>query len=1675
MARLTYRYEILDELGRGSEAIVYRVVDLLGDGVERALKLSAQPATPAEITRLGREFGILSRLHHPQIAPVHDFGVLHDDELTAGQPRAYYTRDLVSGDPIPTAGSHRTLQTWTESLLRVLGFLHAQDVLHRDLKPDNILLARAGPARTPVLIDFGLSGKQGGAGTVAYAAPELLRGAPASVATDLYGLGATLLELASGAPPVESANPAAAIESILSGGAQRRAGHLTGAPRALADLLGALLDPEPAKRPSSAREALTRLTGAAEEVLDRGVAAVPPFLGRRMLLQKLAPDPDPTAEAPPPGRYVQLVGEGGAGKTRLLSELRWRLQLQRSQVVHLSCRTGAQQGTLGVFQDAARWLLNAPVQLPGDSASQQTQFEALWQALTGVAADQGLWLLVDDAQEADPDGRAWLRFLGRAAPDAALNTVVVTRPQGVLHGLDAERLDLEPLDPATAQDLLTQLTGELPGRVVDAALELAGGNPALLTQLGHHLRRLGPSVADAADLASLALPPNLLEAERQRLASTLGEGPWPVLERLAVCSEPVHRALLVDDAEDEARLERLLECGLVACHEEGCGPLEPLTRDAALAEVDEASRQALHRHWIARLTSSGANPMHVAHHRIHAGHDRRGLPEVLAAARELRSRGATGRAAEYAGWCVDTAQAAGATPDILARHIRELAELLLESGRIDEARQRLRDIDVDQLPGRLAADCALTRAEVQEKQGHLDAAERTLAPLAQHTTLTRAQESALALHRARLQVRRGRHDSASKLAVDGALAAEDDAVRSALLNVAAVAQTYLGNHDKARKQLEEAMRLAAAAGDARAEAVALNQLAQASHSQGLLDDAESYYRRSLHLAEGAGLQADLPGFMLNLATVLQERGRLGDALDLYRQAASLARRLGRDGTLANALANYGNLMMELGAHAEARRTLRDAQGRAQAVGLPLVECMTRLYLAEVSWREGRLQEALTDAARAADDLGALGLSLRRSQALLTAAEIALDADRPTQAADWLTEVRQAQGSEAAQLAGRRHLLEGRLAARDANRQPEADAGFVAAGRWADQHGDRSLAAAASFQRARLRLTAGETEGARAAAETALATQQSLEQGVPADLRQQYWLDPRRGAVATLLEQLAVPLGISPDGPMAVTASGAPPAPHATMAAPGGGVASAPASEPIVAPHLLRILRFNRELLAERDIPRLLERVMDTAVELTGAERGFLLLRTPGGKLKVEVARNIDRETIRKGGMTFSRSVAQEVAETGTPILTVSAQDDARLQLFASVSELRLKSVLGVPIRTSDRTLGTLYLDNRFVRGRFSEQDLELLLAFADQVAVVLENARLTGELEARRSELEQARGELERLNRQQATELAEAREALAHARRDLKHEYPDIIGRSPAMRRVLALVDRVVDHDVPVLIGGESGTGKELLARTLHTHGPRRERAFVAINCGALPEPLLESELFGHVRGAFTGADRDHDGLFKVADGGTLLLDEVGEMSPGMQAKLLRVLQEREIRPVGASREITVDVRILAATNRDLAELVDRGEFRQDLFYRLNVIPLVLPPLRERTDDLPALAGFFAGRAAERLGLPSRRLTKAALRRLLDYPWPGNVRELENVIANALLMADGDSVGPRDLTLSQTTSPRAGRGRRLVDLERDAVEAALRETAGNRTRAAKLLGISRVTLQRRLKKWGQTP
>ena len=502
---------------------------------------------------------------------------------------------------------------------------------------------------------------------------------------------------------------------------------------------------------------------------------------------------------------------------------------------------------------------------------------------------------------------------------------------------------------------------------------------------------------------------------------------------------------------------------------------------------------------------------------------------------------------------------------------------------------------------------------------------------------------------------------------------------------------------------------------------------------------------------------------------------------------------------------------------------------------------------------------------------------------------------------------------------------------------------------------------------------------------------------------------------------------------------------------------------------LAILGLNRQLAAAESQKQVLTVLVDEAVRLFGAERGFLAIATeaaPG--FRIEVARSLDREPVAHPERKLSSTILGKALRSGEGVFSEDAQD-GELGAVQSVADLRLRSVLSVPLRKGPTVLGCLYLDHRFQAKAFSERDLPWLLAFADQGAIVLHLHGLLAENRAQAAQLAEQNRSL------QATVAAQAEVLGASAavqRRDLRHPFPGLIGDSPALLRALHVLDRIVDTDLPVLLTGESGTGKEVAARALHFGGNRRRGEFVGVNTAAIAANLLESDLFGHQKGAFTGADRDRVGLLRQAAGGTLFLDEITEMDLEVQAKLLRALETRAVRPVGGDREYAIDVRVVAATNRDVRQAIADGRLREDLYFRLAVVTVHLPPLRERVADVVPLAEHFLAQLASDAGLPPRQLGPELAAALRARSWPGNLRQLRNEMQRLCALAGAGELRADQLSPEVLAVPAPPGGMPatldLVELERWAIERALLATKGNKAEAARLLGIGRRTLYGKL-------
>ncbi len=495
--------------------------------------------------------------------------------------------------------------------------------------------------------------------------------------------------------------------------------------------------------------------------------------------------------------------------------------------------------------------------------------------------------------------------------------------------------------------------------------------------------------------------------------------------------------------------------------------------------------------------------------------------------------------------------------------------------------------------------------------------------------------------------------------------------------------------------------------------------------------------------------------------------------------------------------------------------------------------------------------------------------------------------------------------------------------------------------------------------------------------------------------------------------------------------------------------------------LRKLLDVGRELSSILDLDSLLDAVLDSAVDLTSASRGLLLLRE-GERLNVARGRGASRESLDADTIRISETLARQCMEEDRVVPYDNISQLPELRDVRSIKALELYAALCVPLRERGQVTGVLYLDSNAPGLRTASREIAMLEAFASHAAVALANARMHRHLEDARI----------LLTRENEGLRAEVRELAGFA---------NMLGASPAMRDLFDKIRLVKDTEIPVLLLGESGTGKELVARALHYEGVRKSGPFVPVNCAGLAEGVLDSLMFGHRKGAFTGAVTDSPGLVEQADGGTLFLDEVGDMPVTLQTKLLRFVESGEFRRVGETAERTAAIRLIGATNRDIAAMVSTGEFREDLYFRLSDVRLILPPLRDREEDLPLLIEHFFEEAR---GLVHRRIEGISVRArrfLLRYHWPGNVRQLRRVIQGACaLVPDGGVLDEEHLQMhfpkSETLElPRlAGRSLQevMAEFEKGFLERGLRETDWNITRTARALGISRQHLHNRIRMYG---
>ncbi len=1628
----------------------------------------------------------MASLSVPGVAEVYDFGVMRGAEDAEG--RTFYTRAYIDGQPLDRAAALASPAERVRLLARVAGViapLHRVGVVHGDIKPGNAIVDEHGDVH---VIDFGLSrvlgrdakGEHAG-GTLPFMAPELFSGAAPSVPSDVFALGVTLWLLLTGSYPFGR-------RGLL----DPSAGDAPEAPPDCDAVSAAALQ---VARRALARDPLDRLPAVAELIAALEVAV--PGAGGQPARRVFVP-PQPRGHDEALGRLQALVSASGqpnaphavlvsapagGGKSLLLRELKWRLQIRATHVLEVSAASGellaplislARQLeiVLGPSGPGAAAAARALAALSAGRVGQAELSDALAEGLGALAERDAVVVLVDDLDAAEAVCGAVLRS-AIFAESAHRVFVVATAtdpdapaPRKLAAGA---RLELPPLSPLSLQGLVQDALGPVDASVLSALAEHSQGLPAaLMDALAALSESPAPTVADVRKLppagASLALAHTRLARAPQQalplltLLALLGKAHSPerVMQVMAALDPSIDRAAL------EALLARCETAGLTQHRPDGVCLKDVALEKALLQLLGAQGRREL----AASISASDAALSLPISQRARlsalAGDAQRMRELVPQAGAQLVAQGAHAAAAELYEALLGSGDAG---PQAISLALA-LARCRLALGELERAAQLARaQIDRAEIAPELRAEAAIVLAQALTALGRFDEAVAALSLVpaeAEPAAHARVQRELALVH-----LRRGDYDALCRAADAGLQCAQDDVVRSELLCSRGMAASYRAQHEQARCYLEEAVALARRAGALREEANALATLAIDCFRTGDLQGARDLGSQGLEIARRLGDVGSMANFALNLGGILFCLGEHASAAEHYESAARLASRAGRLSTNAQARNNLAHLHIYFGLYERAKGEVQAVLEYAAEAKQKYIKAQATVLLGDLAARAGDVDRALIHYGDAIARYGELGQTREIAEHELDAAETLLDRGGPADssaAAARLAAAREHIAREGlADFEPRLQLLlaRTRLAAGEAEGALQALQSVIERARKAHNR-DVEWSALATSAQAHDVLGAQLT--ARRFARVAVEVLEDIALRIPREHREAFWHDPRRRAAREAA--LAAEESSHRDGALAAPSSGD----LATL---------------IGDPRAERLLDIIKRLASEPDLDRLLQRITESAVDLSGAESGYVLLVDARGQLEkrtMEVAKSERPDP----HAAFSRSIAEAVLIDGEPIVTVDATRDGRLSEYVSVHKLMLRSVACLPIRGRSGTVGVLYLEHRRSRGRFSEASVALLHAFADQAAIALENARLNSEnarrqqqLEAANRELEKAKLDLEELLCARTEALLEAERELTRARRSAgsKATRHGMVGQSAAMLRVFDTIDRVQAAKVPVIIHGESGTGKELVARAIHAAGPRAKAPFVAISCGSVPESLLESELFGHTAGAFSGAEKARRGMIARASGGTVFLDEVGDMPPRMQVDLLRVLQEGTVCRVGGEADEKVDVRFIAASNRPLGELVQEGRFREDLYYRLNVVEIALPPLRERREDIAPLCQHFLQLFAERDDRREKRLTREAMELLLTHPLPGNVRQLEHLLLQAWVMVEGPSVDACDLALeadgdkleSAPTIPAPAES--LDDYrqsERRKILAALEAHGWNRARAAKALGMPRRTFYRRL-------
>jgi Nif-specific regulatory protein len=1740
--QLPPRFQIRAVLKETPAVAVYRVFDV-SDKRDEAIKiLRHELSEPQQLLRFKAEFATLAGLEHPSIIKVFDFGLI-DDRFP------YFTMEFFAGKKISEFFDGQNWDALYDVILQIasaLHHIHHLGIIHLDLKPSNILVSDSGQAK---IMDFGVAVESHQVldrrirGTLHYMAPEVLRQDRVDSRADLYALGMTLYETVTGALPAYGKQPIDVIRMHLDGEIRPPSAINPHVPDALEQIIMRLLEKDPRHRfPSAAAllQAVAQAAGktapAGELLVGRGELFAAPLIGRKNEVAQLTMLIGDARDGR--GSGVIITGAEGLGKSRIVRDATLRAQLDGARVFCGRCpinrktiyapffdifqqMVAAVNPTADVTEELRRLLRPLVVPAPGEeSAPAHSQKYRLYNRIVqsmqdmygflsaGEGSGSPLIIIIEDLQWADPSTSELFSFLvgeakqnrllviGTLTADDATPELIAWEQRAREGGFQIVRVST--LNESMVREHLQSLLGyeNVSDEFVRWMLWESTGSPLNIRRIVDYLIAhgflhwsAGGWAVEMDRIRALRIPGGAASILMEKV-DALDDDQRALLETAAVFGEVSEVDLLTRAAGEPAEqayrvLRELIRNGLLDESTDGKVVTFPQIhlRDALYNAMTDRRRSELHHrvgHVLEPLLESGSTQLlgQVAYHFARADEPERGIRYAIEAGDLAFRTMAQEEATEFYRSALELMDLAGLDEAHKAEVREKLADAYYRSNDFRGAMHAYQYL-LKSIQGRARSDAPnadLARVmkkigKVLWKRGEHDSALSYYDNAREiFEQLGETLEVAESLNRMAAVYREADNNEMALRSAERAMklleGSEPNIVFGYIKNLLGNIEYSLGNWQKSKGILLEALEIGAKVGSEQLCKVASTNLGNTLWKLGDWTSALQYYKMNLELSESEGDLWDLVTAYNNVGIIEFGRGNFHAALDYFEKCGRIDEKIGAIEYEALARENIGEALEMLGRWNDAleqyqrcvqMRGFDEARSSRVSVYIPLARLTNKK--GDIAKALEYVQKALAAAERTREeDLIAEACYVLAS--IDDERENYTDAERYLDRALKIFEDKQTTNGLARAHTAKASLCFSLQRMEEAIRHAELGAAL------ADQLGDRFSKAKNDWMWGKILFANGDREAANGRFEAARVVFEELE--TPYELGRLLFdigllKDDADEATQTIRGAIRIFERLD--------------APHDLERARGALFRIRPSGKAQPPSAVVGLYEVVKIINSSLDLQEVLTRVLDLAIRRLRAERGMILLLDPiTSALRTRVVRNINEdENVSKRS---PQSIVREVIQSGQSIMSADARADERFVESESVIAENILSILCVPLIIKDRIAGAIYVDHRQARHLFSQKDLNFLEAFSDQAAIAIENARLYEELEEARTRLSL---ENESLRREVLIE---------------KH-LDSVVGQSEAVAKIQFSIRKAASGNSTVLLRGESGSGKGLVARIIHNVSPRRNGPFIKFNCAALPETLAESELFGHEKGAFTGADRRKLGRFELANNGSIFLDEIGKVSLAIQAKLLRVVEDKEFERVGGTQTIKTDVKIIAATNLDIERAIDAGTFREDLYYRLNIIPLLLPPLRDRKDDIPVLTEHFMRKICRDLGIETKHLEPGVLDLFMRYNWPGNIRELEATLHRAIVMSNGDTITRNDfyglfgdiVPASPDAGPVPMPGSLLnpvigkmditsdiydevmSSVDRQLIERALESSGGRIREAARRLGLARNTLKAKMQKY----